>query len=205
MLTNKRSGGKEGVMVSLSLVEDQLRQAGCYISFWQRPEVRELPHILMDGETIQHAVSGRYAGGLALLCVTNHRLLLVDRKLMFLSLEDIRFDMIVEMDYSSQWINGTIHIITPTRKLTFVSRYQDKLRSLLRYAQQRVTEVRQNYYIQDQFQQQASRRQFNPQAMAGMVGGMAMQGNNTASTVMNPYVQVPIMTSHQRRRSRFLS
>lgn len=196
-------------MVSLSLVEDQLRQAGCHIGFWQRPEVRELPHILMDGETIQHAVSGRYEGGVALLCVTNHRLLLVDRKLMFLSLEDIRFDMIVELDYSSQWINGTIHIITPTRKLTFISRHQDRLRALLRYAQQRVTEVRQNYYIQDQFQQQAPQRQFDPQTMAGMVGGMAMQGNSPSTSVpvpfVNPYIKMPILTSRQVRRSRFSS
>jgi hypothetical protein len=186
-------------MVSLSLVEEQLKQAGCRIGFWQRPEMRELPHILMDGETIQYAVSGRYSGGVALLCVTNHRLLLVDRKLMFLSLEDIRFDMIVELDYSSQWVNGTIHIITPTRKLTFVSRNQDRLRALLRYAQQRVTDVRQNYSIQDQFQQN-QRKQYAPQAMAGMVGGMAMQGNNG-----NPYLKVPILTHRQERYSRFTS
>jgi hypothetical protein len=202
MLTYIKVKRKEGVMVSLSLVEDQLRQAGYHISFWQRPEVRELPHILMDGETIQYAVGGRYAGGIAFLCVTNHRLLLVDRKLMFLSLEDIRFDMIVELDYSSQWINGTIHIITPTRKLTFVSRNQDRLRALLRYAQQRVTEIRQNYHMEDQFQE-TQRRQNNPQAMAGLVGGTAMQGNNGAG--MNPYLKVPILTHRQERYSRFAS
>lgn len=189
-------------MVSLSLVEEQLKQAGCHISFWQRPEVKELPHVLMDGEAIQYAVSGRYSGGFALLAVTNHRLLLVDRKFLFLSLEDVRFDMIVELDYSSQWINGTIHIVTPTRKLTFVSRNQEHLRALLRYAQQRVTEVRQNYYIQNQFQQ-GTQRQYNPQAMAGLVGGMAMQGNG--GSILNPYVKMPILTHRQARYSRFSS
>lgn len=190
------------VMVTLSSVEAQLKQAGCRVGFWQRPEVRELPHILMDGETIQYAVSGRYSGGLALLCITNHRLLLVDRKLMFLSLEDIRFDMLVELDYSSQWINGTIHIVTPTRKLTFISRNQAQLRALLRYAQQRVTELRQNYYIQNQFQQDTM-QQPRPQVVAGAVGGMAVQGNN--GTVLNPYVKVPILTHRQERYSRFSS
>jgi len=189
-------------MVTLSSVEAQLKQAGCRIGFWQRPEIRELPHILMDGETIQYAVSGRYSGGLALLCITNHRLLLIDRKLMFLSLEDIRFDMLVELDYSSQWINGTIHIVTPTRKLTFISRNQAHLRALLRYAQQRVTELRQNYYIQNQFQQDTT-QQPRPQVVAGAVGGMAMQGNN--GTVLNPYVKVPILTHRQERYSRFSS
>ena len=190
----------EGVMVSLSLVEAQLKQAGCHISFWQRPEVRELPHVLMDGEKIEYAVNGRYSGGLALLCVTNHRLLLVDRKLLFLSLEDVRFDMLVELDYTSQWVNGAIHIVTPTRKLTFVSRDQGHLRALLRYAQQRVTELRQNYYIQNQFQQ-GVQQQYDPQVMVGAVGSMAVQGNN--GSVVNPYLKVPILTHRQRRHSRF--
>jgi hypothetical protein len=195
-------------MVSLSLIEQQLRRAGFQIHFWVRPEVRELPRILMDGETIQQCVSGRYTGGYALLCVTNHRLLLVDRKLMFLSLEDIRFDMIVELDYSSQWINGTMHIVTPTRKLSFISRDQDHLRTLLRYAQQRVTEIRQNYYVQrqDQIQeqfQQMPQQQRNPKIVAGMVGGMAMQGNN--SMTVNPYIKMPILTHRQTRYSRFSS
>jgi hypothetical protein len=200
MLTYVKVRGEEKVMVSLSLVEEQLKRTGCHIGFWQRPEVRELPRVLMDGETIQNAVSGRYSGGWALLCVTNHRLLLIDRKILFLNLEDIRFDMIVELNYSSQWINGTIHIVTPSRKLVFISRYQEHLRAVLRYAQQRVTEVRQNYHLQDQFQQTAQ-RQYDPQAMAGMVGGMAMQGNNRP--VMNPYLQVPILTHKQERYSRF--
>src|SRR5580700_10237166 len=121
-------------MVSLSMVEEQLKQAGCHFRFFGRPEIRELPHILMDGEVIRHCVNGRYSGGLAVLCVTDHRLLLVDRKLMFLNLEDVRFDMIVELDYSSQIIDGTVHIVTPTRKLTFISWHQDRLRALLRYA-----------------------------------------------------------------------
>jgi hypothetical protein len=83
-----------------------------------------------------------------------------------------------------------------------MSRYQDRLRELLRYAQQRVTEVRQNYHMQDQFQQ-SQQRQYEPQAMAGMVGGMAMQGNN--GSVMNPYIKVPILTHRQERRSRFFA
>jgi hypothetical protein len=191
-------------MVSLSLVEEQLKQAGCHFRFWGRPEIRELPHILMDGEVIQHCINGRYSGGFALLCLTNHRLLLVDRKLMFLSLEDIRFDMIVELDYSSQLIDGTIHIITPTRKLTFISWHQDRLRALLRFAQQRVTEIRQNYHMQEQFQSNMQQQQqYGPQAMAGMVGGMAMQGNN--GLVVNPYMKMPILTHRQKRFSRFSS
>lgn len=186
-------------MVSLHLVEEQLRRAGYNFRFWGRAEVRELPNILMADEVIQHCVNGRYQGGFALLCVTNHRLLLVDRKLMFLSVEDVRFDMIAELDYTSQFVDGTIHVVTPNRKLTFISWHQTHLRQLLSYVQERVTQLRQQYLVQ-QFQQQS-----DPQTIAGTVGGMALQGNNNATvaqTVVNPYTKMPLL-SRKRSYPRF--
>jgi hypothetical protein len=184
-------------MVGLDLVEEQLRRAGCNFRFRGRAAVKELPNILMTGEVIQHCVNGRYEGGFALLCVTNHRLLLIDRKLMFLNLEDIRFDMIAELDYSKQVFDGTIHIITPSRKLTFMSWNQVRLRELMNYVQLRVMEVRQHYMLQ-QFTQQPA----DPQVMAGMVGGLAMQsGNNMPSApppqLLNTYTTMPLLN---RRR-----
>ncbi|HEV2403205.1 MAG TPA: PH domain-containing protein [Candidatus Saccharimonadales bacterium] len=184
-------------MVSQSLVDEQLKRAGCNFNFWGRAEVRELPNILMDDEIIQHCLNGRYQGGFATLCATNHRLLLIDRKLMFLSVEDIRFDMIAELDYTSQFIDGTIHVVTPNRSLRFVSWHQAQLRRLLGYVQERVMQARQQYLPQ-QFQQQS-----RSPIMAGLVGGMALQGNNTPTTqVLNPYTRVPLL-SRKRNYPRF--
>src|SRR5689334_18716046 len=103
-------------MITLANVEEQLKKVGCNFRFWGRPEIRELANILMQDEIIAACVNGRYEGGFALLCVTNHRLLLIDRKPMFLSMEDIRFDMIAEIDYSARLLDASVHIITPNRK-----------------------------------------------------------------------------------------
>lgn len=139
-------------MISLSQVEDQLRRVGCNFRFWGRPEIRELCNILMEGETIAQAVNGRYENGFAMLVATDHRLLLIDKKPMFLTLEDIRFDMIAEIDFSAQLLDSTVKIITPNRTLVFTSWNQGRMRTALNYTQQRVSEIRQ-HYLQRQFQQ----------------------------------------------------
>jgi hypothetical protein len=189
-------------MVSLNLVEEQLKQIGCNFRFWGRPEIKELAKLLMQGETIQQCVNGRYEGGFAMLCVTDHRLLLLDRKPMFFSLEDIRFDMISEIDYSTRLLEGVIHIITPNRKLTFISWSQHRLRELLNYTQHRVMEIRQHYLLQHQFQQQQP--SLDPQAAAGLMGGVAVQGNGGYGysgqpiLPMNPYTKVPLLARRRR-------
>lgn len=187
-------------MVTLATVEEQLRKVGCNFRFWGRPEIRELANILMQDEIIAGCTNGRYEGGFALLCITNHRLLLVDRKPMFLTLEDIRFDMIAEIDYNARVLEATVHIITPNRTLTFHSWNQRRLREILNHTQQRVMEIRQHYMMQ-QFQQQ---QQINPEYSAPVVGGLAMQGNSPAQAGIpmapypNPYTKTPLLMRRRR-------
>jgi len=196
-------------MKKLAHIEEQLRRIGCNFRFFGRAEIRELANILMDDEIIAGCANGRYEGGFALLCVTNHRLLLIDRKPMFLTLEDIRFDMISEMDYSARLLDSTVHLMTPNRKLVFRSWSQHRLRKILNYTQQRVMEIRQHYLMQQQFQPQPqTRQQPSMQYSAPMVGGLAMQGNTmgAASTLPamrmapypNPYTKVPLMMRRRR-------
>lgn len=183
-------------MVTPSHVEEQLRNIGCNFRFVGRAEIKELPAILLPDEVIAACTNGRYAGGGALLVATNHRLLLIDRKPMFLTLEDIRYDMIAEMDYSARLLNSTVSISTPSRKLTFHSWNQVRLRSILTYTQQRVMEVRQHYMMQ-QFQPAASMP--NTQQRASLVGGLALQGNNTQHILpTHPYMNMPILMRRRR-------
>lgn len=167
-------------MVSLSQVEDQLKRVGCNFRFWGRPEIRELCNILMPSETIAQAVNGKYENGFAMLVVTDHRLLLVDKKPMFLTLEDIRFDMIAEIDFSAQLFDSTVKVMTTNRTLVFISWNQGRLRKVLNYTQQRVSEMR-HHYLQQQFQPQR-----NPALSAPTVGGLAIQGNSVGQTTMTP-------------------
>jgi hypothetical protein len=138
-------------MIDIAALDDQLKCAGCNFRFWGRSELRELRQILLDNEVIKFAVNGRYTAGFALLCVTNQRLLLIDHKPMYLSLEDIRFDMISEVDYNYRLLNATVQVFTPNKLLSFTSWTKPKLRELTNYTQLRVMEIRQ-YYINQQSQ-----------------------------------------------------
>ncbi|HSX30244.1 MAG TPA: PH domain-containing protein [Candidatus Saccharimonadales bacterium] len=183
-------------MVTLHYVEEQLKRVGSNFRFWGRPEIRELAKILMPDEIIAGATNGRYEGGTALLCVTSHRLLLVDRKPLFLTLEDIRFDMIAEIDFSARLLNSTIRILTPNRTLRFTAYNQTRVRNILNYTQQKVMEVRQHYLMR-QFQPQGQQQQ----AAAPIVGGIVMRGTNQGQMhhmlPLNPYTRVPML---MRRR-----
>lgn len=131
-------------MVSINEVERQLKQIGANFRYWGRSEIRELKHILVPGEQIQGCLNGRYAGGFALLCATDQRLLLVDKKPMYLALEDIRYDMIAEVDYSHRIIDATISVCTPNKTLTFTAMRRAQLRAMTVYMQHRVMEIRQH-------------------------------------------------------------
>lgn len=179
-------------MVSLKYIEEQLKRVGCNFRFWGRPEIRELANVLLPDEIIAGCTNGRYEGGFALLCVTNMRLLLVDRKPMFLTLEDVRFDMIAEIDYSSRLLDSTLRVITPNRTLIFNAWSNTRLRKILNYTQQRVMEVRQPH-MSSQFQSSPKY-----QAHAPLVGGLAMLGSANHDLTLNPYTRVPIL---MRRRT----
>lgn len=189
-------------MVRLNAVEAQLERIGCNFRFWGRPEIRELPKVLMNDEEIAGAVNGRYKGGGALLVVTNYRLLLIDRKPLFLTTEDVRFDMIAELDFNARLLNSTIYVVTPTRELRFTSWSHHRLRVILNYTQQRVMEVRQ-HFLQQQF---APSYAIDPRVTASRVGGLALQagaGQPQQQQILwtNPYTKMPLVTS--RRAPRF--
>jgi hypothetical protein len=94
-------------MVHMSIIEARLSKLGFKTSYWFRPEISELQHILMDNEQIVGAVAGRYFGGFALLSLQTAGFYLIDKKIPYLSVEDIRYDMISQKlitvrNYSTQ-------------------------------------------------------------------------------------------------------
>ena len=134
-------------MISLQEVERQLKQIGTNFRFVGRSSIKELQHILVPNEQIQGCINGRYSGGFAVLCSTDMRLLLIDKKPLYLTVEDIRYDMIVEVDYNHQLLDATIHVYTPNKTLRFSSFKQKELRSMTSYIQQRVMEFRQQHMM----------------------------------------------------------
>jgi hypothetical protein len=205
-------------MITLSALDEQLMRASCNFRFWGRGELRELRHILMDNETINFAVNGYYSGGFALLCVTNQRLLLVDHKPMYLSLEDIRYDMIAEIDYNYRLLNAAVRIFTPNKQFMFTSWSQHKLRELTNYTQQRVMEIRQYYMGQQSQEERIAETAVNKKRT--FIPNMALQANvstlqhagrlsvdsaaKSSMPMHNPYAQVPLISRHwSSRRPQF--
>lgn len=138
--------------IRLKQLEEQLKRIGCNYKYWGRAEIKELAHVLLPGETVEHCVNGSYEGGFALLAATDQRVLLVDKKPMYLTLEDIRFDMIVEVDYNHRLMNANVRLCTPNKELRFVAYNHARLRALFHFIQTRVAEIRQHYTMLQQTQ-----------------------------------------------------
>jgi len=138
-------------MVHPSIIEARLGELGFRASRWFRAEIHELQHILMHDEKIVALTCGRYFGSFALLVATDQRLLLIDKRVFFMTIEDSRYDMISEIDFNMQVYaaNLTIYTMNKTHKFTSVKN-KAQLRDLTTYVQRRVWEFRQTQPSVDQ-------------------------------------------------------
>jgi hypothetical protein len=186
-------------MADLRSIEDQLKAIGCNYRFWGRAELRELAHVLLPGEKIKHCVNGQYEGGFAMLCATDQRVLLVDKKPMYLTLEDIRFDMIAELDYNHRLINANVSICTPNKALRFTAYNHGRLRQLFNYTQQRVMEIRQHYMNMGQQQTQPQQIQQQPAAYAPMESAPQVQQTAAALPQQFGLQAAPALTQVQQQ------
>ncbi|MCA9324770.1 PH domain-containing protein [Candidatus Saccharibacteria bacterium] len=130
-------------MISRKRLEEQLRNINFRYTGWGRSEVDELCNILMPDEEIEECVNGYYEAGFALLVSTKDRVLLVDKKpLGYLTIHDVRFDLINELDLHHRLMGAQIRISTGNKVLLFTSLNQTRLRRLLNYVQARMTQIK---------------------------------------------------------------
>lgn len=142
-------------MVSAKSVEEQLKKIKFSAKSWGKAEISELPDILLDDEKISECVNGTYEGGFALLVATNIRLLLIDKKpLKFLTVEDLRFDMINQIDYSHRLMGARINVSAGNKNLKFTSFNQQRLRKLINHIQHRMAEIKKELSSSNETQQQ---------------------------------------------------
>jgi hypothetical protein len=164
MRCTQTEGGSE--MVTKDSVEKQLKKLHFNPHGWGRTEARELPNILLPDEEIYEVVNGFYDGGFALLVATNVRLLLIDKKPMnYLTVEDMRFDMINELDYSHRLLGARINVSAGSKNLIFTSLNQARLRKAINHVQHCMAEAKQkvNEHAEDQ---KAHLEQINQQLQA---------------------------------------
>lgn len=130
-------------MVSPESIAAQLKRIGFSQSAWGRAEVAELPNVIIPEEEIFECVNGMYEGGFALLVATDVRVLLIDKKpFNYLTVEDLRFDMINEIDYNHRLFGAYVDISTGNRDLKFRSYNQARLRKLIHHVQNCMAEIK---------------------------------------------------------------
>lgn len=130
-------------MVSKQIVHEQLGRLDFKPHGWGQAEVGELPNILLPDEQIYDLVNGFYEGGFALLVATDVRLLLIDKKpLNYLTVEDLRYDQINELDYSHRLMGAYITISSGSKTLKFRSYNQPRLRKVISHVQHCMAELK---------------------------------------------------------------
>ena len=102
----------------------------------------EVAHnLLLPGERLLHTVSGISDSGTAVLCLTNHRLLVVDKKLFRLSYEDISYGAIREISYSQQMFAAEAIFHISGRSLSFLSYNKKELYTIVVFVQHQVQSI----------------------------------------------------------------
>lgn len=108
------------------------------LNLFSQFEIKELKQMLWEDEEILGLITGLYGSGIATLGVTSKRLLLVDKKWIRLSYEDIRFDKINEVKFSQQIMLASMHLLYAGQDLYFRTWYMKDLRSVAEYVQRKM-------------------------------------------------------------------
>ncbi|HSW85174.1 MAG TPA: PH domain-containing protein [Candidatus Saccharimonadales bacterium] len=142
-------------MVSMDTIADQLKKIGFNYHGWGRTEIHELQHILLEGEEIYECVNGIYDGGFALMVATDIRVLLIDKKpLNYLTVEDMRYELISEIDYNHRLIGAYISLASGNKILKFTSINQPRLRKLITHVQTCMAESKKQETSHQEYQNQ---------------------------------------------------
>ena len=180
---------KEGrAMITNHEVERQLKAIGFRPGGWGRAEIKELEQVIEPGETIMYCVNGHYENGFALLCVTDHRVLLIDKKPLYLTLEDINYDMISEIDFDARLFDSSVKIHTISKKMRFTCLSTVQLRQATAYIQRRILEFRRQSILAQQIAK--------PQA-----GGSEPNVSEIEHRITNEHIKTPF--AMRRRLPRF--
>ena len=202
-------------MVERQVIDKQLRAVHAESHVWGKTERDELPKIIIPGEVVKHVQRGYYSGGFATLVATTERLLLIDKKPLFLTVIDLRYDMIAEVDYGHQLFGATIHVKSFNKDFKFQRLNKHELRDITNFIQQKVVEMRsqQNGILVEQVEtapiQPIPRQVFTEdtnqittaQAKSLLPVDQATWQRINRRRNNNPYTQLPLLT--RRRVGRY--
>lgn len=84
-----------------------------------KKEIKELPSILQQDESIENAVRCYYGSGKALAVATNKRLILLDKGMFSMKTEDFPYDKISSVEYESGFMKNKVKISVSGKRVDF--------------------------------------------------------------------------------------
>lgn len=98
--------------VQLEIIEKQMKDANVSDLFGTKKEIKSLPDIINDNETILYATSGLVSGNTILCVLTDSRIIFVDKGLVYgVKSTEIPLDMVNSVSYSKGLILAKIVIV----------------------------------------------------------------------------------------------
>lgn len=132
-------------MPTLNEIKSQIKGLGGVDNFLGRKEIKELPNILWDDETVENIIQGFYNNGNGILVATNKRLVFVDKGLIFgLKVEDFPYDKITTIQYETGLLFGKLTIFSSSNKAVIEQVTKSKVRVFGDWVRARVSESKEN-------------------------------------------------------------
>lgn len=132
-------------MPTLEEIQEQIRATEDPNQFLGRREVKELPNILWEDESVEKIVRGLYNNHIGILVATNKRLVFVDKGTFGrLTVEDFPYDKISSIQYETGWMFGKVTIFTSGNKAVIEQLLKKEAREFGDYVRARVSKVSQH-------------------------------------------------------------
>ncbi len=145
-------------MPTLEEIQTQIRNLDGFETFLGRKEIKELPNILWEDETVENVIQGTYNNGNGILVATNRRLVFVDKGILYgLKVEDFAYDKISSIQYETGMLFGKLTIFTSGNKAIVNNVLKAKVRVFGDWVRARISAQKENV-IQHQ-----PTKQFNSQ------------------------------------------
>jgi hypothetical protein len=130
-------------MPTLYEVKTQIKSLDGANKLLESKEIKELPSILSDGETVKKVVKGSCENRTGILVATNKRLIFIDKGVLFgIGIEDFTYDKITYIQYKVDSAFGTITISTSENRIHIQQADREQTVTFSKYVQERITRHR---------------------------------------------------------------
>lgn len=127
-------------MPTLEEIQAQLQNLDGVSKLFGRKEIKELPNILWEDETLEALVQGYYAKGQGILVATNKRLIFINKGMLFgMKVEDFPYDKISSIQYETGLFLGKIIIFTSGNKAVIENIDKHQTKDFAEYVRARIT------------------------------------------------------------------